>query len=148
MGDEPIREYGSHTHPFDEEHLAKARRTLTKAQSMDWLADGEDGHKTPCIPANDLEWLFGYVDSLRATLATTTDERDLWRAEWEGITATAHELAATLATERAEGAEATQLLLDWVDDPSQSLDTWWERVTEYLARTEATAGTPSPTEEA
>lgn len=43
------------------------------------------------------------VPQLLATLATTTDERDLWRAEWEGITATAHELAATLATERAEG---------------------------------------------
>ncbi|MGO9455683.1 MAG: hypothetical protein ACLP62_01355 [Acidimicrobiales bacterium] len=46
-------------------------------------------------------------------------------------------LLATLATERRERAEATQLLLDWVDYPSQSLDTWWERVTEYLARTEA-----------
>ncbi len=85
MGDEPIREYESHTEPFDEEHLATARRTLTKAQSMDWLADGEaigkDGHKTPCIPANDLEWLFGYVDSLRATLAAERRESARLREE-------------------------------------------------------------------
>ncbi|MGO9455680.1 MAG: hypothetical protein ACLP62_01340 [Acidimicrobiales bacterium] len=86
MGDEPIREYESRTEPFDEEHLATARRTLTKAQSMDWLADGEatakDGHKTPCIPANDLEWLFGYVDSLRATLATERAEGERLRRGW------------------------------------------------------------------
>lgn len=50
------------------------------------------------------------IETLRATLATTTDERDLWRAEWEGITATAHELAATLATERVEGERREQLI--------------------------------------
>ena len=78
---EPEREFGSRTEPFTEYNLAKARKTLEKFQKMHWLADypcerADGGHKAPCLPVDDVEWLFGYIDALTAQVEQLRTERD------------------------------------------------------------------------
>jgi hypothetical protein len=70
----PVREFASYSEqekPYTPENLAKARRVLERAQAMDWLADEPPNvaHKTPCFPVRDVEWLFGYLDSVLAANA-------------------------------------------------------------------------------
>ena len=83
MGDEPVREIWPLSVAFDEPNLERAREALTRAQGQD-LAAGRraatrDGHRVPCFHARTVEWLFGYIDRLAATLATERAEGERLR---------------------------------------------------------------------